>query len=200
MPYLIFAIVFLAFSSFATSIETLENKLKCMSSIHTLKSDYKQTRIFRELDFTMVSTGSFAHQKGKALIWRTETPVKSAFLITSAKLEMWDGHSKKVTTIKKDKLPGAGLFFKLHDSFVSGRITELKNMFKMEIKDNVTLELTPLKPDLAIFFKLVTLKFKTDYTAVEQVTFTEKSNDTIVIDFFNTRINPQLSDSTWILP
>ncbi len=199
MHYLILAFIIL-FSTAAAQSDTLESKFKAMASIKTLKADYRQKRIFKELDFSMTSNGSFAQQRGKALIWRTEKPVKAVYLISTDRLCIWNEHSNKTTTIKSDKLPWLELIFKLHDSCTSGKINQLKEHFDLTAQDSRILHLRPKNKYFAMFFKDIKIRFNESYSAVEKVLFTEKNGDCSEIEFFNIQSNLHLPESTWDMP
>lgn len=199
MPYLVLAMLFCVTSLGAASLETIVDKLRNMASIHTIKANYKQTRHFKELDFTLSSSGSFAHQRNKALAWKTEKPMKSVCIVAPEKIQLWDEHSK-ATTIKADKFPWLAALFKVQESCATGKIDELKDLFDIRVLNEHSLLLTPKKKEISMFFTTITIQFNEEFTAVKTVSFTEKNNDTLSIEFMNTQYNVQLPESTWTLP
>ncbi len=181
-------------------LDIFARKLESLAENQTLRAEYRQIRHFREMDFSMEINGFMLLEQNKRLLWRTKSPMDSAVLIDQESLQTWDEETNKVTRLSAADFPWLRSLFKTQNLWINGDLRELQKNFTVKIADERTLVLTPSGTDPVMFFQQIRIRFRTDFSAVEEAGFLEKNGDTMTLIFTKVESNKEIPENEWKLP
>lgn len=172
----------------------LERLAVVTANIHSLKSDFKQTKYISFMDEILVSEGFFSFIAPDELEWQYTKPLSSGLNYKDGKARLWSatqsGGAAGGQGDGKSGGSGEAIAKLIAEQLITWTrldIPKLKKTYNISLLNEspLTLRLTPknLAPGNPVRdFKLV---FAPDGTNVEQITLYEAEDDYTQIDFFN---------------
>ena len=172
-----------SFRAEESSLEAFIRKLSPMSERPRVEASFTQVRRFNAIGFELTSTGRMTAEPGRMIVWETLTPARSRCTMKGDSCTFWDEHSGKTTTLPARQHPWVAMVFRLGNSWLSPDLKALQDEFAIQQQDEHTLLLTPRSQGIGDIFAAIQVTFSHDFRNVRRIVFTEKSNDTITIDF-----------------
>lgn len=175
-------------------------RLQPLAGTHTVQAEYRQTRRLNALDFTFEIRGHLYQEQGQRLLWAAITPLHSVCVFEPESFRQWDAETNQVTTLSGNDMPWLKMLFQYQSNWLNGDLAALSQDFTITVLDQHTLQLVPKRQEFTMFFNLLEIRFRTEYDAIENITFKEKNGDSMIMEFFNIRNNQPIPAQIWELP
>lgn len=196
LPFLLGALFFCALPLFAPvgaarAASALDAQLERLAAetarIHSLKSDFKQTKYISFMDETLVSEGFFSYQAPDRLEWQYTKPLASGLVYKDGQARLWSGPGGPGGQSGGSGEAIAKIIAEQLITWTRLDIPKLKKSYDISLLADspLTVRLSPknLSPGNPVRdFKLV---FDADGVNVRQITLYEAEDDYTQIDFFN---------------
>lgn len=176
--------------------EAFKIKLKEVSKItNSIESDFTQSKNLSILAKPISSKGKFCYKKENKVRWEYTEPYTYLIVIQGTKIFIKDKSNQKQYDTQSNKM-----FQELNNFLVgciNGEILNKTSDFKIEFKENDNLYyviLVPVATKMKQMINEIHIYFdKKDY-AVTKLKMVEQGGDNTIIDFFNKKLNGNISD------
>ena len=179
---------------------SLKAKIENMSkTLLAIEADFTQEKNLSILSEKIVSKGHFVFKKDNLLRWEYITPSKYLIVINKDKILIKD--EKKTT---KYDMNSNKVFKEINDimlSCVQGTIfksAKFKTIY-FENEKFYKLEMQPLIKSMKDTFKKINLYFDKSVSSVVKIEMIEVNTDDTTIEFFNKKLNGQISETLFYI-
>jgi len=167
-----------------------------MSGIKTLATTFVQKKHLSMFSNDLTITGKVYISKPSLLAWHVDSPVVSRMYIDGDIIKQWDADSGKVATVDMSKNVGFKIAIDQMQRWFSGAYASFVGEYEIVIvsENPLVLSFTPKADNPSgAFISSVTVTFRADRKYLEKLAIAEKSGDTTVMSFSDTRINEDVS-------
>ncbi|NLF93331.1 MAG: outer membrane lipoprotein carrier protein LolA [Oligosphaeraceae bacterium] len=175
-------------------------RLQPLAGTRTVQAEYRQTRRLQALDFTFEIRGHLYQEQGRRLLWAVNTPLHSVCVFEPESFRQWDAETNQITTLSGNDMPWLKMLFQYQNNWLNGDLAALARDFTIAVLDQHTLQLVPIRQEFTMFFNSLEIRFRTEYDAIENITFREKNGDSMIMEFFNIKNNQPIPAQIWELP
>ena len=193
MPSLIAALILAALPS------ALQKNVSAIASNRTVLAEYRQERSFKGLDMKLVVRGTMAYERGKGLVWTTESPMRTKMVMTPSEIAMWDAVSGKTSKIGLSSVPFAKALYECQNAWFRGDVESAPG-FRVKSGTGRSVELVADDDVAGALFSKIDVVFAENGRAVEEVVLTEKTGEKMRIVFSGVKNNVPLPASVWETP
>ncbi len=180
--------------------EVIAKAAENFAGLKTLRADFRQTRILKNLDMEIRTDGEMLLEKGKRLGWHVRSPIRYYCIISEQEFRQWDGETGEVIKLSAERMPWLKLLFSNLSSWMAADLTEMRKQFTFELINPRRLSLTPTDRFFQQYIKGVEFEFDESYTSIRQIQIEEKGGDLIRIDFHSVQRNPVIQADAWLIP
>lgn len=160
-----------------------------------LEGRFRQERILSGLDRPLVSEGRFLLAPGRGLIWRTETPLASATVLTESGMGQFLG-DRLAMRLSADRLPALARLYAILGAALAGDLTSIERDFDVAREKEGEAWRAALRPRAApsadLPFSEIILQGRRH---VEQAEIRKSDGDIDRIEFHSQRIERREPDA-----
>ncbi|MDB4285709.1 outer membrane lipoprotein carrier protein LolA [bacterium] len=176
-------------------VTAFKTQLKIESaSIHTIASEFTQTKHLSFFSEDITTTGKFAFKKDNLVRWEYTDPFSYLIILNGEKVLIKDDEQASTFDAKSNEA-----FRQVNDvmvGLIGGQILDNK-MFKARYfmnKSTYLVELVPTEPTMKEFLQKLYLYIDTAGMIVTKIEMFEAGEDKTTIEFFNHKLNGEMSD------
>lgn len=154
-----------------------------------LRAEFQQAKRIAGMSRSLPSSGQLIYSRTEGLYWHTQLPFVSSLVLNDRGIvEMDEDGNRNVVSL--DDKPGMALFMQVFLAIASGDLSTLQQYFT--ITGSITdtqwqLTLLPIDDSLSKMLSTATLQGD---DLLRQVTVSETSGDSTVIEYHNVRLQP----------
>lgn len=180
------------------SESVIKNKLiKQANETSSIITPFTQKKYVSYMKEPQYSKGIFYYQQENKMRWEQTSPFKYVLLMSNGKIRIKEkGKEKKV--LASDKMTSQVNTLML--GMINGSIFHSKKDFYFKYssyKGHYIIILTPKSRQLKSRFKSIELIFSSKTIRLKTLTLNEKSGDKSVMNFFNSKFNQPIKQSTF---
>ena len=165
---------------------------KSMADMRSLDTEFEQSKRLSIFNKEIKLGGKVCMQKPDLFLWQVDYPMKYKMVMDGKSMRQWDEATNKVVKMSLEKNPVLDVAIKQMTQWFSGKYVGLMNEYNIHVASSmpIVLEFVPLQSNPAKnFLEKVVIKFRNDEKYIRSIEITEKSGDSMLISFVNTKIN-----------
>jgi len=162
--------------------DTLKAISARLRQIQVLRAAFSQTKKIKALRRPLKSSGQFLFATDQGVLWQTQKPFPSTFVITPKGIQQRSEHSEPLT-IAVDERPIIGGFTRVFLSLFSGDTSELEDRFKLYVSGDADNWTIGLEPEKKVMSRLISRIVMRGDSHISEIYFFETSGDTTRIAF-----------------
>lgn len=178
----------------------VQKHLTTLDKPKQIHCQYTQIRHISSLNQELEFTGEIAIEVGKRMLWRTDKPMKSAYILTAESLRQWDEDAQRTITLPIALSNQLEAFYECFSALFIGDCDTLSKQFKI-ISSTTTNRLTliPKEPKMKSVFNKLEIMTKKDVTSTKTMIFHETNGDLLTMHFHHVKYT-DIPSGIWQLP
>jgi len=187
--------VFIASGVFA---QDANKRLPEFAAVNTIESRFTTSKYLSIADKPLASNGHFYFQRPDKLYWEYETPYSYGFVISQNKVFSWQEKNGKKEVKDITKQPAAKEMAAQLYVFVSMDMNKISKIYNIEYFEG-GITLLPKNQSKKQMIRDIKIYFAKDIAAVREVVISERSGDSTVISFTETKIDGALPQNAFTI-